>query len=68
MVQRQISSGVTSCAAFCGVLGELRDDMNTISLLLLALTVQIQAQAHLLIASCFGFLEIVPFKKTIVYS
>lgn len=43
MVQRQISSGITSCAAFCGVLGELRGDMNTISLLLLALTVQIQA-------------------------
>lgn len=43
MVQRQISSGVRPCAAFCGVLGELRGDMNTISLLLLALTVQIQA-------------------------
>lgn len=43
MVQRQISSGATSCAAFCGVLVQLRDYMNIISLLLLALTVQIQA-------------------------
>lgn len=42
MVQRQISSGVSSCATSCGVRGELRDDMNTISLLLLALTLQIQ--------------------------